>query len=99
MRAGAWIRAQPRSLPDAARQRLLCQLLVPCYLNAYRRLILLTDNVAFDPVIRNVSGTDELEQQYGRFFNYTQNPRALIFARGHSNVTEWVQMLECVPRS
>ena len=53
----------------------------------------LADNVAFDAVIRNVSGTDELAQQYGRFFDYTGAPRALIFARGHTNVTECVHEL------
>jgi len=38
-------------------------------------------NVAFDPMIRRLSGVDLDEVQHGSVFNYDQTPRAQIFRR------------------
>lgn len=37
--------------------------------------------MAYDPFIRNMSGVDALQQQYGDWFSYWSTPRGLIFAR------------------
>eukprot|EP00042_Codosiga_hollandica_P042942 m.401136 g.401136 ORF g.401136 m.401136 type:complete len:559 (+) comp56440_c0_seq2:369-2045(+) len=52
-------------------------------------------NAAYDPVIRNVSGSDADEAKFGPWFSYNATARALIFARGYQNVTsmegmEWI---------
>jgi len=38
-------------------------------------------NIAFDPLIRRLSGVDLDEAQHGSVFNYAQSPRGQIFAR------------------
>jgi hypothetical protein len=49
-------------------------------------------NAAYDPLIRNVSGADAEAQQMGPWFTYNGTARALIFGRGHTNVTDFTSM-------
>jgi hypothetical protein len=52
-------------------------------------LLIRTDNAAFDPFIRNISGADADVQKLGPWFSYDQTPRALIFARAAPNITTY----------
>lgn len=43
-------------------------------------------NIPYYQDIFNVSGCQQLVQQYGDWFTYDKHPRALMFARNHGNV-------------
>ena len=45
-------------------------------------------NIPYFPDIFAVSGCQELVDQYGPWFAYDTHPRALIFQRNHSDVTD-----------
>ncbi len=53
---------------------------------------MLTDNVAYDPFIRNISGADEAQALFGDWFSYEKTARALIFARNQSNINSLEDM-------
>ena len=48
-----------------------------------------TDNIAWDPFIRDISGFDEQESLYGSWFSYNATPRALIYARDGIHVNSY----------
>jgi hypothetical protein len=58
-----------------------------CFPERNTYVLLLADNVAFDPVIRNVSGADEAQALFGDWFSYSKTARALIFARNQSGIS------------
>ncbi|VVC38023.1 Phospholipase B-like [Cinara cedri] len=43
-------------------------------------------NVAYFPFVFNRTGNYDLEQRYGKWFSYSDTPRARIFARDHVNI-------------
>lgn len=49
-------------------------------------------NVPYFEKIYNISGYPQMVEKYGDWFTYNRTPRALIFARDHSNVTSMEAM-------
>lgn len=50
-------------------------------------------NIAYFPLIFNMSGTPDEVAKYGDWFTYDKHPRALIFKRDHVNVKNMDDML------
>eukprot|EP00050_Salpingoeca_kvevrii_P007624 m.297426 g.297426 ORF g.297426 m.297426 type:complete len:604 (+) comp13608_c0_seq1:73-1884(+) len=49
-------------------------------------------NTPYDPRIRAINGVTVSEKQYGDWFSYERTPRARIFARNHTSVTDLESM-------
>ena len=49
-------------------------------------------NVPFFPYIYEISGFPKFYKKYGNWFSYDANPRAMIFRRDHSKVTDFSKM-------
>ena len=48
----------------------------------------IADNIAFDAVIRNVSGVDAMAAKYGPYYTTAGSPRNQIFKRSLPDITE-----------
>ena len=51
-------------------------------------------NLPYYPFIYNISGVYDAYLKYGDFFSYTNSPRANIFRRDHSNVSDVNSMIK-----
>lgn len=51
-------------------------------------------NIPFYSEIYNLGGFKELEEKYGSWFSYSGSPRAQIFARNHTGVTDVDSMIK-----
>ena len=49
---------------------------------------------SFYSEIYNLGGFKELEEKYGSWFSYSGSPRAQIFARNHTGVTDVDSMIK-----
>ena len=50
--------------------------------------------IRFYPDIYDLGGFKELEEEYGSWFSYKGSPRAQIFARNHTDVTDIASMIK-----
>jgi hypothetical protein len=51
-------------------------------------------NIPYYPEIYNISGTYDAFVKYGSFFSYDQSPRASIFRRDQSKITDIQSMMK-----
>lgn len=51
-------------------------------------------NTPYFPSIFNLSGAPDMVEKYGDWFSYDKTPRALIFARDQSTVTDLDSMMK-----
>ena len=49
--------------------------------------------LSYYPDIFKMSGFADMEKKYGEWFDYNESPRAKIFARNHTDVTDLTSMM------